>query len=235
MQLRHDNTSFTASDAEYISRGYAEEDIFHIRISFEYTEEQQKRNLEESRMMSREEWSARCTEARKSASVYIFPVMESIAENFRCYQYDKSSGLLFDDPGWELYFQCNDLCTTTGGQLSGRDYSHIMLYLNQRHSTAQHREICDRLLSFLTEQYSDLENLSVTVQHTMWFFDEKINREAEELAQKYSGMKCSYHGMSGRLFYTTNGLVFMKKYARSKGYRVCPREILKLSWEIEAA
>ena len=39
MKLWYDRSHLSAMDAEYISRSYAEDDLFCVRIDFEYTEE----------------------------------------------------------------------------------------------------------------------------------------------------------------------------------------------------
>ena len=231
MKMWHDRSYLGASDSEYISRGYAEDDLFSINISFEYSEEQQRENAKNAKSMTPEQRSAYCTAAMRYKSAYIFPVMEAVAHNFACYQYDKERGPKFDGPDWELFFWCNNF----SDGLCGRDYSHIRLNFNSLHETSRHKEICDRLLVFLTERFSDLDNLSVAVQHKTRFFDDKINREAAELAKRFGGMRSSYRGMSGRFLYSESGLIFMKKYARSHGYKVSPRDIIKMSWEMEAA
>ena len=185
--------------------------------------------------MTPEQWTACCVVEPQKRSAYIFPVMEAIAKNFVCYQYDKERGPKYDSSDWELFFWCRDFSEPHNGELHGRDYSHIRLSFNERHEVLQRKEICKRLLLFVTEHFSELDNLSVSVQHKTCFFDEKINGEAAELAKRLGGMRCRYMGMEGRLCCTEKGLIFMKKRARSNGYIISPREILKMSWYMEAA
>ena len=184
--------------------------------------------------MTPEQWSFHCDEAMPRKSAYIFPVMEAVAKAFVCYQYDKAYEPKYDSPDWELFFWCNDFSNTSNGKLSGRDYSYIRLNFNDLHDAARHKEICNRLLLFLTEHFSELDNLSVAVQHRTRFFEEKIDREAKELAKRFGGMKYRYKNMDGSLFCTERGLIFMKKRARSHGYMLSPRQILRISWEMDA-
>lgn len=234
MKLWHDRSHLSAMDAEYISHGYAEDDLFCVRIDFEYTEEQQQENSRIAKKMTPEQWSFHCDEAMPRKSAYIFPVMEAVAKAFVCYQYDKAHEPKYDSPDWELFFWCNDFSNTSNGKLSGRDYSYIRLNFNDLHDAARHKEICNRLLLFLTEHFSELDNLSVAVQHRTRFFEEKIDREAKELAKRFGGMKYRYKNMDGSLFCTESGLIFMKKRARSHGYMLSPRQILRISWEMDA-
>ena len=231
MRMWHDRSYLGVSDSEFVSRGYAEDDLFSVNINFEYTEEQRAENAKTAKTMTPEQWSAHCTVAMQRKSAYIFPVMEAIAQNFVCYQYEKGHGPKHESPDWELFFWCGNF----SDGLCGRDYSHIRLNFNDRHETSRHKEICNRLLVLMAERFSDLDNLSVAVQHRTHFFDDKINREAAELAKGFGGMKSSYRGMSGRFLCSADGLLFVKKYARSRGYKVSPREILKMSWEMDAA
>ena len=112
MRVWHDRSYLRASDGDYISHGYAEDDIYCIRVSFEYTEEQQRENGRIAKTMTPERWSACCVEATKHRSEYIFPVMEAIAKAFVCYQYDREHEPKHDSPDWELFFWCNDFSNT---------------------------------------------------------------------------------------------------------------------------
>ena len=235
MTVRHDRSYLRATDGEFISRGYAEDGISSVNIRFEYSEEQKHKNVRSAKLMTPAQWTACCVVEPQKRSAYIFPVMDAIAKSFVCYQYDKENGPKYDSSDWELFFWCGDFSMSHCGGLNGRDYSYIRLSFNERHEASRHEEICKRLLLFVTEPFSEVDNLSVVVQHKTRFFDEKINREAAELSKGLEGMKCRYMGMEGRPCCTENGLIFMKKRARSNGYVISPREILRMSWEMEAA
>ena len=163
MRVWHDRSYLGDSDDEYISRGYAEDDIYCVRITFEYTEEEQE-NGRIAKTMTPERWAVHCDKAMQRKSAYIFPVIDAVAKAFVCYQYDKAHGPKYDSPDWELFFWCNDFSNTSNGRLSGRDYSYIRLNFNDLHDAVRHKEICNRLLLFLTEHFSKLDKLSVAVQ-----------------------------------------------------------------------
>lgn len=235
MKVWHDHFMLGNLDGEYISRGYAEDEIESVIIRFEYSEEQKKENERKAKTMTPEQWTACCAAESQKKSAYIFPVMDDIAKNFVCYQHDKEHGPKYEYSDWELYFWCMSLSPPLDERTYDRDYSFIKLNFNDRHDALKHKEICNRLLLFVAERFSELDNLSFEVYHKTRFFDEKINREAAELAKRLGGMKYRYKGVDGRLLYTENGLVFMKKRARTHGYIINPREILRISWKMEAA
>lgn len=173
MKVWHDRSQLGASDGEFISRGYAEDDFFSVNISFEYSEEQKKENVRSAKSMTSEQWTARCAAESQKKSAYIFPVMDAIAKSFVCYQYDKEHGPEFDSSDWEFFFWCKNFTVPHGRGLEGRDYSYIRLNFNDRHETLRHKEICNRLLLFVTERFSELDNLSLAVQHKTRFFMKK--------------------------------------------------------------
>ena len=92
MRMWHDRSYLDVSDSEFVSRGYAEDDLFSVNINFEYTGEQRAENAKTAKTMTPEQWSAHCTVAVQRKSAYIFPVIEAIAQNFVCYQYEKGHG-----------------------------------------------------------------------------------------------------------------------------------------------
>ena len=230
MRIWHDRSYIGSSDKIFVTHGMAENDFHSVRFSFVYTEEQQKENARTAKFLTSHEWSEHCTAARRFQSDYMFPVMDAIAERFMCYQFDKTRQSQYDSDEWEMFFWCNDLYNTTGGKLSGRDYSYFTLSFNERHTTSRHQEICERLLEFLAGRFSTLDNLSVAVQHKTRFFEEKIEEEAKTLAPRYYGTAGSYRRMNGRFINSAGRLIFMKKYARSHGYVVGPHELLMMSW-----
>ena len=117
MRVWHDRSYLGVSDSEFVSRGYAEDDLFSVNINFEYTEEQRAENAKTAKTMTPEQWSAHCSAAAQRKSAYIFPVMEAIARNFVCYQYKKDYGPKYDSPDWELFFWCGNF----SDELCGRD------------------------------------------------------------------------------------------------------------------
>ena len=68
-------------------------------------------------------------EARNSV---MNPLMDAIAQNFVCYQYEDTEPAPFRSCQWDLFFWCNDFSNTLHGYgLSGRDYSYFTLSFNE--------------------------------------------------------------------------------------------------------
>lgn len=222
-------------DGEYISRGYAEDKLDSVIIRFEYSDEQKKENARKAKTMTQEQWNDCCAKEAKRRSAYIFPVIDAVSKSFACYQYDKEHGPKYENSDWELSFWCMNFSPTHDWEGYSRDYSFVKLDFNVRHDALQQKEICNRLLLFVTEQFSELDNLSFQVFHKTRFFDEKIRCEAAEIAKRLGGMKYRYKGTDGRLVCTDDGLAFLKKRARTKGHIISPREILRISWRMEVA
>ena len=44
MIINHDHSYVNALDNEFVARGYAEDDLFSIRLTYEYTQEQKEEN-----------------------------------------------------------------------------------------------------------------------------------------------------------------------------------------------
>ena len=235
MRIWHDRSYQGKTDKDFIVHDYAEDDLHSVRLSFEYTEAQKIENAHGAKFLCREAWNRKCAEEAQRRSAYIFPVMQGISENFLCYQFRKDGAIAFASPDWELFFWCNDLRVVTDGALSGRDYSSTRLSFHSQQSPARHREICSRLLAFLTERYSELDNLSVAVQHKTHFFDDRISREAAKIAPCYENKKGVYQGMEGRFVMTKSGLIFQKKWKRRWGYKVSDQDILSMMWEHKSA
>ncbi len=180
MKVLHERCLFGNLDGEYISRGYAEDEIESVIIRFEYSEEQKKDNVRKGKSMTPEQWDACCiTEAHKR-SAYIFPVMDEIAKNFVCYQYDKVHGPKYEDSDWELFFWCMSFSPPRGVGTYNRDYSTIKLDFNRRHDASKHKEICNRLLLFVAERFSELDNLTLEVYHEIRFYDPEYTMQVQE-------------------------------------------------------
>ena len=52
MRIWHDRSYINSSDAAFVSRGYAEDSPYSVRISFEYTEEEQRENARKAQLLS---------------------------------------------------------------------------------------------------------------------------------------------------------------------------------------
>jgi hypothetical protein len=232
MKIWHDISYVGQGHQQMIDRGYAADVVHSLRLSFQYTQEEQERNRLMFETTPQDGRQMDYGKAAMQKSMEIYPVMEAIAQEFVCYQFDPASGVPYSSDQWELFFWCNDFYNTAqGSSLSGRDYSYITLSFNEDYHTVEKRRvICDRVLAFLQEKFGGHPHLDVAVQHGVWMDTEKIRRDAKNLLPYLMG-PCVYEGQEGKIIWTANGPVFMKKRARRYGYRLGDVDILRIAWK----
>lgn len=231
MIINHDHSYVNALDNEFVARGYAEDDLFSIRLTYEYTQEQKEENRRIAESSSREKWNELCKAAAAMRSNYMRPVIEKLADAFVLYQFS-DCGVPYDSDKWDLFFWCNDFNTTCRtSDLTGRDYSYMTLNFNKKCSAAQHVELCNKVLELLKENFSGLENLCVSIQYDTRCFTDKIHEDAQKVADGMVGRKYNWNGYDGRLVKYNGQIYWMKKYAKNRGYLMSDAEILRMSWE----
>lgn len=91
MTIRHDRSYLPADIDWLIENGYAEEDLHSLRFQISVAD------------MSIED-----------ANTFMHGVMDAIAKEFVCFQYDKEleKKYRFDSTDWDLFFWCNSLLTS---------------------------------------------------------------------------------------------------------------------------
>lgn len=237
MLIKHDRSYISPEAKPFIDRGFAEEDLYSVHLTFEYTEEQKAENVARANASTREEWNRSCVEAALYRSEYMRSVMEAIAKVFPCHQFAPDDTTVFRSPDWQFFFWCNSLFPygAPGNFPNGRDYSHISLTFNDRHTALYHASICHHLLCFLEQHFGHLENLKVRIQYTTRYFDDKIAAAASHASQQLEGKRCTYAGKEGRIVIANDQLYFMKKYAKNHGYLLDDHDILKIFWRMEAS
>lgn len=90
-------------------------------------------------------------------------------------------------------------------------------------------EICGRVIRLLRERFAAHPNLRVSVQYMGLLDTEKIRRFIQRALPSMDGKRCSYHGWEGRLVLVEDCIFFMKKRAKTRGYRLTPDEALLIS------
>lgn len=85
MNLWHDKSYISPSGPEWVERGYAMYDVHSVRFQFVYTEEQKKANRRAHTAADEGQALVMAAEVRNSI---MEPVMDAIAQNFVCYQYE---------------------------------------------------------------------------------------------------------------------------------------------------
>jgi len=233
MEINYDRKYITSGDKEFANRGYGHERIRSLRFSFVYTETQMAENRAKAEKLGNgPEWSAICDEAAKMRSAHMEPVMRAIGEKHWCYQYNKDRNMkLFKSEDWDLFFWCNDFYTTTGGSLSGRDYSYFTLNFNDLQSAEKQREVYKSVMQVISQFQND-ENIEVYVQYEIALDKAKIKEDAEKIAPILVGKRTTFFEMEGRIVEVNGSLYFMKKRARNYGYFLSDKDILQICWEM---
>lgn len=231
MEIFHDRSCINRTALDFVARGYGIEDLYSLRFQFLYTEAERARNAAQAKAMQ----GANIVQAAQARNRAMKPVMEAIAAAFVCYQYDPDLEYDYDSPDWDLFFWCNSLYMTTGGKLSGRDYSYFTLNFNKAQTPEERRKVCALVLQLLNDRFGNSPNFSVTVQYTATLDEQKIQQTAEQMLPSLLKRKCVYCKMKGRLKQTSEGVFFMKKHSRSYGYPLSPSSIVQIGWALDAA
>lgn len=245
MTIKHDRSFLSTKYSELVKHGYGYETVRNFRFQFVYSamERAENRNRPGPSDMSSTEWNKICAESAQKRSEHIKRVLDAIAEKHPCYQYNVDGMERYKSNDWDLFFWCNDLYSTTGGMLSGMDYSYFTLNLNEAHSVERRVEVYNSVMSIL-DQFKDDENIEVYIQHQIEFDEKRIAEDAEMIAPRLVGTSCRYTVFS-ELFNLTSGPVegrvveangryyFMKKRARSRGYLLDNKKILQIYLTLE--
>lgn len=231
MEITRDRSYIDRTSLDFMARGYGAEDLHSLRFQFVYTEAERATNAAQARAVS----STNFMQAAQERSNAMKPVIEAIAAKLTCYQYDHYLECDYNSPDWDLFFWCNDLYITTGGKLFGRDYSYFTLTFNQAHSPEKRKKVCYSVLHLLEEKFRDSPNLSVAIQYKAALDEQKIRQAAEQMLPRLLKRKCVYREMVGRIKQTSEGVFFMKKHAKSRGYPLSPASIVQIGWAQEAA
>ncbi len=105
------------------------------------------------------------------------PVMEAIAQDFVCYQYDENIPVSYGSDRWDLYFWCNPF--NGAANASERDFSYFTLTFNERQMLEKRRKVCQQVLDLLCSRFQEHPNLDVAVQYSIWFDHPKIHDAVE--------------------------------------------------------
>ena len=88
MIIYHDTSYVKPSNAKWIAKGYAMEDIYSLRLQFLYTEAQQEENRMAHAAGIRD--TVQLRQAAEHRNAVMAPIMAAIAHNFICYGYKRS-------------------------------------------------------------------------------------------------------------------------------------------------
>ena len=127
-----------------------------------------------------------------------------------------------------MFFWCNGLNTTTGGKLSGRDYSYFTLNFNEAQTLEERKKVCALVLQLLNDRFGNSPNFTVTVQYTATLDEQKIRQTAEQMLPGLLKRKCVYHEMNGRLKRTSEAIRSLHPASCRWGGRSTPHDLIYL-------
>lgn len=169
----HEDRSHMNIDTRWFEKGYAKEDVHSLRLQSLCTEAEAAANKQFYDSHTREEWEQYIRQASLESSAAMKPVMEAIAQDFVCYQYDENIPVSYGSDRWDLYFWCNPF--NGAANASERDFSYFTLTFNERQMLEKRRKVCQQVLDLLCSRFQEHPNLDVAVQYSIWFDHPKIH------------------------------------------------------------
>lgn len=191
MRIEYDYSFVSIPSQKLLTHGYGVESLRSVSIRFSYTKKQKKQNEAFANMVGveSEAWKTYVLRAAKMRSAHMKVILDTITEEFVCYQYNDRNELQYMSSRWDLFLWCGTFDERRPDGLSGRDYSIFSLTFNDAHSLEEKQEIYDRLVQLLNKEFLSDPNLSVVVQYTAFRDSEKMSRDAEWVAPL---LDCSY-------------------------------------------
>ena len=102
----HEDRSHMNIDTRWFEKGYAKEDVHSLRLQSLCTEAEAAANKQFYDSHTREEWEQYIRQASLESSAAMKPIMEAIAQDFVCNQYDENIPVSYGSDRWDLYFWC---------------------------------------------------------------------------------------------------------------------------------
>lgn len=155
----HEDRSHMNIDTRWFEKGYAKEDVHSLRLQSLCTEAEAAANKQFYDSHTREEWEQYIRQASLESSAAMKPVMEAIAQDFVCYQYDENIPVSYGSDRWDLYFWCNPF--NGAANASERDFSYFTLTFNERQMLEKRRKVCQQVLDLLCSRFQEHPNLDV--------------------------------------------------------------------------
>ena len=229
MKIREDRSHMNI-DTRWFEKGYAKEDVHSLRLQSLCTEAEAAANKQFYDSHTREEWEQYIRQASLESSAAMKPVMEAIAQDFVCYQYDENIPVSYGSDRWDLYFWCNPF--NGAADASERDFSYFTLTFNERQTLEKRRKVCQQVLDLLCSRFQEHPNLDVAVQYSIWFDHPKIHDAVERAKPRLHGLRCIQDQKEGKLLLQDGALLFKPKYAKKYTRTLSQSQILSLSWEL---
>ena len=226
----HEDRSHMNIDTRWFEKGYAKEDVHSLRLQSLCTEAEAAANKQFYDSHTREEWEQYIRQASLESSAAMKPIMEAIAQDFVCNQYDENIPVSYGSDRWDLYFWCNPF--NGAADTSERDFSYFTLTFNERQTLEKRRKICQQVLELLCSRFQEHPHLHVAVQYSIWFDHPKIHDAVERAKPRLHGLRCIQDQKEGKLLLQDGALLFKPKYAKKYTRTLSQSQILSLSWEL---
>ena len=160
MKIREDRSHMNI-DTRWFEKGYAKEDVHSLRLQSLCTEAEAAANKQFYDSHTCEEWEQYIRQASLESSAAMKPVMEAIAQDFVCYQYDENIPVSYGSDRWDLYFWCNPF--SGAADASERDFSYFTLTFNERQTLEKRRKVCQQVLDLLCSRFQEHPHLHVRI------------------------------------------------------------------------
>ena len=226
----HEDRSHMNIDTRWFEKGYIKEDVHSLRLQSLCTEAEAAANKQFYDSHTREEWDQYIRQASLESSAAMKPVMEAIAQDFVCYQYDENIPVSYGSDRWDLYFWCNPF--NGAADASERDFSYFTLTFNERQTLEKRKKVCQQVLELLCSRFQEHPHLHVAVQYSIWFDHPKIHDAVERAKPRLHGLRCIQEQKEGKLLLQDGALLFKPKYAKKYARTLSQSQILSLSWEL---
>ncbi len=172
-------------------------------------------------------------------------VMDAIAKELVCYQYDHDKDEVeykFDSEDWDLFFWCNSASMVRLKEPAedDRDMSYFTLGFNKNHGKDKQEEVLAYTLKVL-EQFETVEPLEVVIEHDVILDEKKMREDARAIAPQLVGKRCIYtprsvfgfaEPLEGRVAEYNDVYYFMKKRAKNRGWRLEAKDIIEIACQL---
>ena len=214
----------------WVRKGLAKESVHSLRFSYRFTEEDRRREAD----LLKGKDDAECERIQRvianDRDNFMHQLMSNIAVNFICINFepDRDDDASFPSVFWELYFWCNHFENIPGR----RDYSYFTLTFNHEHPAEWKMALCKRVVAYVEALCQDSPNLELAIQYETWFDEAGIHKEVLRIGDQVINKRCSYQGMDGKLVWYGEQMLFKKRYAKAKAYRVSDVNVLQIYWRL---
>ncbi len=172
-------------------------------------------------------------------------VMDTIAKELVCYQYDHDKDEVeykFDSEDWDMFFWCNSASMVRLKEPveDDRDMSYFTLGFNKNHGKDKQEEVLAHTLKVL-EQFETVEPLEVVIEHDVILDEKKMREDARAIAPQLVGKRCIYtprnvfgfaEPLEGRVAECNDVYYFMKKRAKNRGWRLEAKDIIEIACQL---